>query len=35
MALNLFENVIDEKVIDSLDKDTLEKLLKMFDKAGY
>jgi len=33
MALNLFENVVDEKVIDSLDKDTLVALLKMLDKV--
>jgi hypothetical protein len=33
MAINLFEDVVDEKVIDSLDKETLEQLLKMLDKV--
>lgn len=32
MALNLFEDVVDEKVIDSLDKDTLNTLLKILEK---
>ena len=32
MALNLFENVIDNEVIDNLDKDTLEQLLKILEK---
>lgn len=35
MALNLFEDVVDNKVVEILDKETLEQLLKMFDKAGY
>lgn len=30
--MNLFENVIDNKVIDNLDKDTLEKLQKILEK---
>lgn len=30
--MNLFENVIDEKVIESLDKDTLDSLLKILEK---
>lgn len=32
MALNLFEDVVDEKVIEILDKDTLLTLLKILDK---
>jgi hypothetical protein len=33
MAINLFDNVIDEKVIDSLDKDTLQTLLNILEKV--
>ena len=32
MALNLFENVIDEKALEKLDKETLDKLLKILEK---
>lgn len=32
MALNLFENVIDNEVIDNLDKETLDHLLKILEK---
>jgi DNA-binding protein YbaB len=31
----MFENVINEDVIDNLDKDTLETLIAMLEKAGY
>jgi hypothetical protein len=30
--MNLFDNVIDEDVIEILDKETLETLLKILDK---
>ena len=33
MALNLFSDVIDNKVIDNLDKDTLEALSKILEKV--
>lgn len=32
-SMNLFENVVDEKAIEILDKDTLVALLKMLDKV--
>ena len=32
MAINLFSNVIDESVLDSLDKETLEALQKILNK---
>lgn len=31
----MFDNVINEDVIDNLDEETLDRLLAMFDKAGY
>lgn len=31
----MFENVINEDVIDKLDEETLDRLLAMFEKAGY
>ncbi len=31
----MFEKVINEDVIDNLDEETLDRLLAMFDKAGY
>jgi len=31
----LFDNVINEDVINNLDEDTVDELLKMFEKAGY
>lgn len=33
MALNLFSDVVDNKVIDNLDKDTLEALSKILEKV--
>lgn len=33
--MNLFENVIDEKVLDTLSIAELELLSKMFEEAGY
>ena len=32
MAINLFSDVVDENVIEILDKETLETLLKILDK---
>ena len=32
MAVNLFANVINEDVIDNLDKETLDHLLKILEK---
>jgi hypothetical protein len=31
----LFDNVINDDVINNLDEDTVDELLKMFEKAGY
>ena len=31
----MFDKVINEDVIDNLDEETLDRLLAMFDKAGY
>lgn len=31
----LFDNVINDDVINNLDKDTVDELLRMFEKAGY
>jgi hypothetical protein len=31
----LFDNVINEDVVNNLDEDTVNELLKMFEKAGY
>lgn len=31
----MFENVIDEAVIDNLDNDTIEQILSILEKAGY
>lgn len=31
----MFEDVIDTNVIDNLDKETLEALLTILEKAGY
>jgi len=35
MALNLFENVIDENALDKLTSSELELLSQILDKAGY
>lgn len=31
----MFENVIDEAVIDNLDNDTINQILDILEKAGY
>lgn len=31
----MFEKVINEEVIDNLDEELIDKLLAMFEKAGY
>lgn len=32
---NLFDDVIDTNTLDSLDKETLESLIAILEKAGY